>query len=155
MTSFMSPAPRRFEMRRRIHFVHCDPAAIVFYPQYLVMLNELIEDWFTDGMGIPYGEVITGRRWGLPTVKLECEFKAVSRMNDEIIQSLALERLGQRSFTALVEYRGADAARELRVSIRVVIVLTRLDTHRSMDIPPELRQAMARYLLDPAAVAAQ
>ena len=31
-----------FERPRRIRFAHCDPAGIVFFPQYLVMLNNLV-----------------------------------------------------------------------------------------------------------------
>ena len=41
-----------FERPLRIRFSHCDPAGIVFFPQYMVMFNGLLEDWFTDGMGI-------------------------------------------------------------------------------------------------------
>ena len=38
-----------FERPVRIRFSHCDPAGIVFFPQYLVMTNALVEDWFNEG----------------------------------------------------------------------------------------------------------
>ena len=51
-------APPRFERPLRIRFGHCDPAGIVYFPQYLVMLNGLLEDWFTDGLGVSYAELL-------------------------------------------------------------------------------------------------
>ncbi|MDF6762844.1 acyl-CoA thioesterase, partial [Escherichia coli] len=36
-----------FERAARIRFAHCDPAGIVYFPQYLVLFNVLVEDWFT------------------------------------------------------------------------------------------------------------
>ncbi len=37
-----------FERPVRIRFSHCDPAGIVFFPQYLVMTNDvLVEDCST------------------------------------------------------------------------------------------------------------
>ena len=60
-----------FERPVRIRFSHCDPAGIVFFPQYLVMTNALVEDWFNESLGIDYSAMIRTRRVGLPIVKLE------------------------------------------------------------------------------------
>ena len=46
--------PIVFEDDKLIRFHHCDPAGIIFYPQYFVLFNELIEDWFTRGLGISF-----------------------------------------------------------------------------------------------------
>ena len=43
-----------FERPVRIRFSHCDPAGIVFFPQYLVMSNALVEDWFNEALDIDY-----------------------------------------------------------------------------------------------------
>ena len=42
-----SAAPSYFERERLVRFSDCDPAGIVFYPQYFVMFNGLVEDWVT------------------------------------------------------------------------------------------------------------
>ena len=47
-----------FERELRIRFAHCDPAGIVFFPQYLVMINNLVEDWVTECLGVPYAELL-------------------------------------------------------------------------------------------------
>src|SRR4029453_5903217 len=95
----MQPVSRRFERRRRILFGQCDPAGIVFYPEYLVMFNGLVEDWITEALGIPYAELIGTRRVGLPTVSLTCEFPAVTRMGEEVTLGLEIEAIGNRSIT--------------------------------------------------------
>ena len=73
-----------FERAARIRFAHCDPAGIVYFPQYLVLFNGLVEDWFTDGLGVSYAQMLGPRRIGLPIVKLHCEFSAISRMGDDV-----------------------------------------------------------------------
>jgi 4-hydroxybenzoyl-CoA thioesterase len=132
----------RFERPRHIRFAHCDPAGIVFYPQYLVMFNGLVEDWITDGLGIPYPQLIGQRRIGLPTVSLHCEFKAVSRMGDDVTLGLQVEAIGNRSLTLQLD---CASGAEQRVQVRNVIVTTRLDTHRAIALPDDLRAAVARF----------
>lgn len=39
------PHPRHFSRPHRIRFSECDPAGIVFYPQYFVLFNDLLEAW--------------------------------------------------------------------------------------------------------------
>lgn len=68
-----------FQKTKDIRFHHCDPAGIVFYPQYLVLCHEFIEDWFNEGLGIPYPDLISLQRLGVPTVRLQCNFRAPSR----------------------------------------------------------------------------
>jgi 4-hydroxybenzoyl-CoA thioesterase len=133
---------RRFERPQRIRFGHCDPAGIVFFPQYLVMLNGLVEDWFTDGLGIPYAQLLGARRVGLPTVSLQVDFSAISRMGDDVVLGLAVERAGTSSLTLALDCR-ADI--EQRVRARQVLVFTSLDSHRAIAMPPDVRQALAAF----------
>jgi len=81
------------------------------------------------------------RRIGLPTVRIEVDFSAVSRLDDSLVLSLAVERLGKRSLTLSMRCEGADRA--LRVALRQVIVTTSLESHRSIDIPHDVRAAIA------------
>src|SRR5207249_5500013 len=60
-----------FSKERRIRFSDCDPAGIVFYPQYFVMFNGLVEDWFNESLRVDYRQLVMERRVGLPTVRLE------------------------------------------------------------------------------------
>lgn len=131
-----------FERTVRVRFAHCDPAGIVFFPQYLVMLNNLVEDWVSEALGVPYAELIGRRRTGLPTISLNCEFTAVSRMGEDVTMGLSLEQVGTKSITLQHGCRRND---ELRMRVRQVLVFTSLDTHRAIDIPADLRAALERF----------
>ena len=132
-----------FEVEDTIRFAQCDPAGIVFFPQYLVMLNTLHERWFTEGLGVPYPEYIGVRRLGVPTVRLECDFTAVSKHGDRLRQRLAVAKLGRTSLELAVEF---DSTGELRARFRQVLVCTSLATHKPHPLPDDLRAAMQRYL---------
>ena len=130
---------RWFSTQTPIRFAHCDLAGIVFFPQYLVLFNHLLEDWFTHGLGIAYADFIGRRRIGTPTVRLECDFRAISRMGEDVTFSITPERVGGKSLTLAIEARCGD---ELRVSARQALVFTSLDTHRAIDMPADVRAAL-------------
>ncbi|MFV0284337.1 MAG: acyl-CoA thioesterase [Castellaniella sp.] len=130
----------RFERDYRIRFSHCDPAGIVFFPQYLVLFNQLVEDWFTDGLGISYADLLGPRRIGLPIVHLECDFRAIGRMGETLTFGLAVERVGGKSLTLALD-AGADGIE--RVASRQVLVFTDLETHRAIGLPEDVRAALA------------
>ena len=132
-----------FETTRSVRFADCDPAGIVFFPQYLVMLNTLVEEWFDDGLGIAYAGLIGQRRTGLPTVRLEVDFTAISRHGDVLRQRVAVAGLGRSSLTLAVEFLGGD---ELRLRARQVLVCTSLLSHRPVPLPDDVRSALQPYL---------
>ena len=128
-----------FERVVRIRFGHCDPAGIVYFPQYLVLFNGLVEDWFTDGLGVSYANMLGPRRIGLPIVKLHCEFSAISRMGDDVQFKLKLDRLGGKSLSLSLDCWAGD---EQRVRSQQVLVFTDLNTHRAIAVPQDVRQAI-------------
>jgi 4-hydroxybenzoyl-CoA thioesterase len=140
------PAGIVFERPVKIRFAHCDPAGIVFFPQYLTLTNALVEDWFNDGLGIDYAAMIGTRRIGLPIVKLECEFVRPSRMGESLSMRLSLDALGRRSIGL-----GIDALREdgVRFRSKQVLVTTSLDSHKSIDLPDDIRVALERAASSP------
>jgi 4-hydroxybenzoyl-CoA thioesterase len=131
-----------FTRERSVRFSDCDPAGIVFYPQYFVMFNGLVEDWFNDALETNYASLLLVRRVGLPTVRLEVDFKSVSRLGDRLLLSLEVERLGTRSLSLALKCRAPGG--ELRVSVRQVIVTTSLITHAAIEIPSDVHAAIAR-----------
>jgi len=134
-----------FEREQLIRFAHCDPAGIVFFPQYFVMFNGLVEDWFDDALGLGYADVVARRRIGLPTVALKTTFQRPSRIGERVRLRLAVERLGQRSITLALECRHAD---KVRVQVQQVLVTTALDAGQAIEIPADLRAAIERFQLE-------
>ncbi len=143
MTVSDANANVEFLRPRLIRFSDCDPAGIVFYPQYFVMLNGLVEDWMNEGLGLSYHGLVAQRRIGLPTVKLEADFRAVSRMGDQVTLGLAVERLGSRSMSLALRCF-EPVSGELRMEVKQVLVTTSLETHRAVAIPDDMRAAILR-----------
>lgn len=133
-----------WERQHRIRFADCDPAGIVFFPQYFVLLNGLVEDFITDGLGISYAGLIAQRRIGLPIVHLSCDFTAVSRLGDEVMLGLTVERIGGSSLALRF---GCRAGPDARLSSRQVLVATDLDTHRARRLPDDLRAALEPFTI--------
>lgn len=133
-----------FEDDKLIRFHHCDPAGIIFYPQYFVLFNELVEDWFTQGLGVSFVEQITRDRVSIPMGRVECDFLAPSKIGDTLRFSLRVARLGSSSIRLAIEVRH-DA--EIRVRANLTVVLASLATLRSVPISDDLRARMSRYLI--------
>lgn len=131
----------RFVRPHRIRFSECDPAGIVFYPQYFVLFNDLLEAWIDRLLPLGFSGWILERRFGLPTVRLEADFKAVSRMGDDVKLSLEVERLGGKSITLRLACCGADGG--VRMQVLQTVVTTSLASHAAIPVPDELRAAIA------------
>ena len=130
-----------FRREKRVRFHHCDPAGIVFYPQYFVLFHELMEDWFTEGLGENYAAFVRGGH-GMPAVKVECEFLAPNPVGDVIAFELSIVRLGKSSVKLRIvgKSRGAECVRATLVNVH-----SSLHPLKSVEIPPRLRAAMQRF----------
>ena len=135
-------APHEFESKKLIRFQHCDPAGIVFYPQYFVLFHELIEDWFNDGLDVNYADLIAVQRLGVPTVRIECDFVAPSTIGDMLQLRLAVRRIGTSSVALTLT---AFSNSELRVRIEQVIVLFSLERRVPVKIIDHLRLQIERF----------
>ncbi len=101
----------------------------MYFPQYLVLFNGLVEDWFTDGLGIiSYADMLGPRRIGLPIVRLHCEFSAISRMGDDVQLKTAAGAAGQRLAVAGARLLGRRRAAR---AFAAGVVFTDLNTHRA------------------------
>ena len=130
-----------FTRERLIRFSDCDPAGIVFYPQYFVMFNGLVEDWVEEGLGVGFRRLVIERHTGLPTVRLEADFHSVSKMGDKVLLSLAVEKLGSRSISLDSRCTAAESG-ELRMQMKQVLVCTSLQTHQAIEVPADMREAI-------------
>jgi 4-hydroxybenzoyl-CoA thioesterase len=132
-----------FVRDKRIGFHDCDPAGIVFYPQYFVMFHELMETWFNEALGEDYAAFVRSGH-GLPTVKIDCEFMAPNPLGDVIALELAIAKLGQASITFryMGRARGMDCVRATIVSVH-----SSLQPLKAVAIPQNLRSKMERFVV--------
>ncbi len=81
----------------QVEFNHCDPAGIVFYPRYFEMTNSVVENFFAEALHYPFAEMILRDGFGVPTVRLEANFRAVSILGDILDFGLEVVRVGGSS----------------------------------------------------------
>ena len=69
-----------FIKQEKIRFKHIDYAGIVFYPRFLEMLNDIVEDWFEEALERPFSKMHETN--GIPTVDLKVQFKNAARIGE-------------------------------------------------------------------------
>jgi 4-hydroxybenzoyl-CoA thioesterase len=84
-----------FIKEQKIKFKHIDYAGIVFYPRFLEMLNDLVEDWFEEALDRPFHKMHETN--GIPTVDLKVQFKKAARLGEVIIKELWVKELRSSS----------------------------------------------------------
>lgn len=133
--------PNRFVSTRQIRFGHCDPAAIVFYPQYVLLFHEVQEDFFQYGLGIDYHAMVAAG-CGAPIVRLDAVFHRPSRMGDVVDFVVSIKAIGKSSITTLFECFGADG---LRVSSNLKFVIVDHMMNRTVPIPRDLQSRLEQF----------
>lgn len=119
-----------------VRFADCDPAGMVFYPRYMEMFNNLVEDWCSEGLGLSFAELHGRRGLGLPTVHLDADFVAPSFLGEVLAAAITLRHLGTSSISLAIRLFGPDGSERVRGS--VVLVLMDLRLKRAVAIPREI-----------------
>lgn len=135
-----------FRKDKLIRFSHCDPAGIGFYPRYVELINEVVEDWCREGVGVSYRDLHEGHGLGLPAVRLEVDYLAPSRYGDVLNFALSVLRIGNSSMTLDVRAFAGDSE---RLRAKLTVVLTALGALRAVPIEGEWRARFSTYLAAP------
>ncbi len=111
-----------------VRFGACDPAGIVYTPEYLNLFNGVVEDWYGEALGISYHELVGKRR--------------ASRMGDVLDVAVIVRHIGRASLTFTVHAfnRGTECVRSTFVT-----VTTSLVDHKAIALPDDLRLALNAY----------
>jgi 4-hydroxybenzoyl-CoA thioesterase len=131
-----------FVRRKLVRFHHCDPAGVVFYPQYFVMFNELIEDWFGEPLDLPHDILSGNLRLGTPTAHIECKFMEPSRVGEVLDFVLAVTSIGKSSINLAIS---VSQDFNERLIARQTLVLVSLDTMKAVPIPDDLREKLEKF----------
>lgn len=137
------PPPRSYRSQIVVRFADCDPAQMVFYPRYLTMFNDLVEDWFRDELKLPYSYYHHEHQQGLPTVHLDVDFLAPSRLGELLTATLTVKRVGTSSITLNILFRGPDGSDRVRGT--VVLVVSDLRSNRAIPITDDLRSKLLQF----------
>jgi 4-hydroxybenzoyl-CoA thioesterase len=128
-----------------VRFGEIDQARVVYYPVFFHYLHQTFEEWFEQALGVPYKRLVVDENIGLPSVRVETEFRRPLPYGERVRVELRLVNVGTRSIT--VEYhvvRMSDGETSARA--RVTTVAVDNDTFRSMPIPPHWRERFERFM---------
>ncbi|WP_309678026.1 thioesterase family protein [Polaromonas sp.] len=138
----------KFTTQKQVRFQHCDPAGIVFYPQYFVLLHEVQED-FLAHIGFAEHALIAGGT-GVPIVDLKAEFLGMCRYGDQLSITLELTRIGRSSlgmaYTIHASPTTPGEAAAIKLRAHGVVVYSELPHGKPVRIPENLRYALTPYL---------
>ena len=134
-----------FTMQQMVSFQHCDPAGLIFYVNYFHLGFQVMENWFMEGLGLPHGEMVVKQKIGVPTVHIEADFLAPSRLEEVLDFSLQITRLGQSSVTMQIDGHHQG---EHRCRIKQVIVFVDLNFEeiKNIPIPQDIRARMQKFV---------
>ncbi len=109
-----------FIKQEKIRFKHVDYAGIVFYPRFLEMLNDLVEDWFEEALDRPFSKIHETN--GIPTVDLKVQFKKAARIGEVLSKNLWVIKLGGASMTCGFRFDDAQGLTCLEGEVTLVNV---------------------------------
>ena len=126
-----------------VRFAHVDAAAIVFYPRYLEMVNETVERWFDEALGVSFRELHLTRRHGTPTKRLAVDFLKPSMLGDKLTFSLRVAKIGRSSFDLDI---ACLCQGETRFTAAAILVYTSFDPIAPAPLPDDLRARMTAFI---------
>ncbi len=133
------------------HDVHvqtadCDPAGIVFYPQFLVMADGAKDQWFARGLGHSRLELLSRRRLNVEPDNVRCDFSLPVRMGEALRFELSVLEIHDASVRIRIVGKRHTVE---HLSITQTFAFVSLDTRSVVPIPEDLRPRIEEYLAEP------
>ena len=129
-----------FKVSQKVLFRHCDPAGIVFFPRYFEMMNDCVEAFFDEVIGVPF-HAIHATTAAVPTVQISTEFTAPSRHGDSLMLELSIIKVGRTSFSYRITARCEG---ELRFDTTATLVYVGSDG-RPAPLPDTIRYPLKAH----------
>ena len=131
--------------RQLVRYAHCDPGERVYFARFFDMFNAVLEDWFAEGLGCPWGSelMVPPRDLRVPSLVIDAEFLRACVLGETLDFGLWVRRLGRSSFEIAL---AASAGGELRLSAAWTLCAISFATMKSLPLPEDLRAAMTRFL---------
>ena len=136
-----------FIKKEKIRFKHVDYAGIVFYPRFLEMLNDLVEDWFEEALNRPFSEMHETN--GIPTVDLKVQFKNAARLGEIITKKLWVKELKNSSVVCGFQFINQNEKTVLDGEVTLVNVKIQEDRHsiKAEAFNEEIKKKIMNYEL--------
>lgn len=130
-----------FVFDRPVRFADVDAARIVFFARFLEYCHDALEALFAPLEG-GYSAMINRRDLGVPSVRVEVDYRAPLRYGDTARVETEVERVGRTSIVFVHTIRRLEDSVECAV-VRQVVVTTSLSGMRPVPVPDDLRAVLA------------
>jgi 4-hydroxybenzoyl-CoA thioesterase len=134
-----------FASRQLVRYAHCDPGERVYFARFFDMFNAVLEDWFAEGLGCPWGSelMVPPRDLRVPSLAIDAEFLRACVLGETLEFDLWVKRLGKSSFELAL---AGSVGGEPRLRATWTLCTIAFATLRAVPLPGDLRAAMARFL---------
>ena len=136
-----------FIKQEKIRFKHVDYAGIVFYPRFLEMLNDLVEDWFEEALDRPFSKIHETN--GIPTVDLKVQFKKAARLGEILTKKLWVQNLGSASVLCGFRFEDEEGKTCLEGEVTLVNVAFNEDRNgiKAESFSDEMKQKISKFVI--------
>ena len=136
-----------FTKQEKIKFKHVDYAGIVFYPRFLEMLNDLVEDWFEEALERPFSKMHQTN--GIPTVDLKVQFKNAARIGEILTKTLWVKEFKNSSIICGFQFVNQNEQTVLEGEVTLVNVKIQ-DDRQGIKAEPfneEIKNKISKYII--------
>lgn len=135
-----------FAKEIKVRFGNCDPAGIVYHPQYYYILNFMMEEFLDECIGMRFVEKT--RKIGLPVAGIRTEFTETATVGDVLEGKIWIEKLGEKSVRFAMVLADKKTANIKVKCVQTCIFVAMAQKLESVQIPDDLRRKFAEYLKD-------
>lgn len=137
----------KFEVTRKIRFGQTDAVGITYYPRLVEMINDIVEDFFADVVNFSYKEMIVETDYGVPTVNLNVNFKNPAELEDYVVWSLVVTKIGRASFSVLIDAK-VEEKEILTADVKLVYIKGKGNIMKSHPLTDHVKECMQDYLVE-------
>ena len=129
---------------RPVEYSMIDGANIAYYPRIYDLAHKFFEQCWLEMCGISYSELINTNRIGFTIVHAESDFSAPMRYGDEIIATIWIDNIGNKSLTWNYLFHNQNG--DLLWTSKQVTVCVDMDSLISQIIPQYLHAGLQKHL---------
>ncbi len=128
-----------YRTRIKVRFGDIDHAGILYYPRFYHYFHVAFEEFFEQGVGVPYDKLLNDERIGFPTVKVKTEFRKPLAYGDVLEVAMEVRHLGSSAVTfGYTVYKEGTA--EVCARSEQTVVCVDMDSFRPTTIPTRCRE---------------
>ena len=132
-----------YEDEFAVRFGDCDPARIMYFPNYFDYFHAAMEDFFRDRLDTQYHLLLEHKRVSFPTVRLEVNFSAPVRFGDAVTIAVEVVRIGRSSVDLRYTGRRSSDGKQVVVATATTVA-TDMDEFHGVELTGDLLGALER-----------